>query len=450
MEGSYPVRKAHSADLAASQNTGKHPIAEADNDDSSLAGTSVMSPVTSEVKHRYHNPGRFGTGKGDEGFVSFDGLATTPPEEATPSVLQDAVKKVSEFDLVAYSKSDMSKSVEKRVMARMFAAFDVTQQGYLDVDKLKELCQYVGRAASEESIKEMFDELHAKGGHITFDAFWSWWRSRPPTGVTKKAFSLVSADFSVPYHQQQLEIVQEGEIFTPSFRIRYFFKDLETNYRRQVSPWHDIPLYVRDPVRTKPEHTPANRWNFICEIPKWTRAKFEIATGEAYNPIKQDIKNGLPRFYKHGDMMWNYGAMPQTWESTEVIFEDGVSGDNDPIDAVEIGMRQMRIGETHPVRVLGVLGMIDEGQMDWKVIVISVNDPITRFLKDITDVPKYLPGCLDALREWFRVYKICQGGVENKFAFDGEFKDKKYAMKIVEESHYMWENLRKIKRKEKV
>ena len=29
----------------------------------------------------------------------------------------------------------------------------------------------------------------------------------------------------------------------------------------------------------------------FCEIPKWTRPKFEIATGEYYNPIKQDTKS---------------------------------------------------------------------------------------------------------------------------------------------------------------
>ena len=30
----------------------------------------------------------------------------------------------------------------------------------------------------------------------------------------------------------------------------------------------------------------------MCEIPKWTRKKFELATKEALNPIKQDEKKG--------------------------------------------------------------------------------------------------------------------------------------------------------------
>lgn len=79
--------------------------------------------------------------------------------------------------------------------------------------------------------------------------------------------------------------------------------------------------------------------HFICEIPKWTRAKYEIATKEVLNPIRQDVKNRRLRFYQHGDMMFNYGCLPQTWEDPEHVTEDtGCKGDNDPIDAVEVGM----------------------------------------------------------------------------------------------------------------
>ena len=41
-------------------------------------------------------------------------------------------------------------------------------------------------------------------------------------------------------------------------------------------------------------------YNFICEIPKWTRKKMEIATREIYNPIKQDVHNGRLREYLWG------------------------------------------------------------------------------------------------------------------------------------------------------
>ncbi|KAH9599831.1 Inorganic pyrophosphatase [Trypanosoma melophagium] len=393
------------------------------------------TPAANEVRSTHPISSHLGTGLGG----STENLHPLP---------EASERHVSEFDLAAYDKEEFTASMQKNVMCRMFSAFDVTQKGYLDANKIEEMCKYLGRDMSAEEVQQMEREINAIDGHITFDKFWIWWKSHPEGSSRKNCFSTASADFAVPYHQQQLLTREEGELYTPSYRVLFYFKDMETGEKRQVSPWHDIPLYVRSLVRTKPETVPMNRYNFICEIPKWTRAKFEIATGESFNPIKQDIKNGVPRFYKHGDMMWNYGALPQTWESTDVIFEGGVHGDNDPIDAIEVGMSQLKVGQVEAVKVLGILGMIDDGQMDWKVICISHNDPICRFLKDIHDVPKFLPGCLDAIREWFRVYKICQGGVENKFVFNGDFKDKGFAMKIIDESHYMWGNLRKINGKQ--
>ena len=62
--------------------------------------------------------------------------------------------------------------------------------------------------------------------------------------------------------------------------------------------------------------------HLIVEIPKFSRAKFEIATGEEYNPIKQDVKNGKLRNYNYGDMLFNYGAFPQTWEDPAHVTPD--------------------------------------------------------------------------------------------------------------------------------
>jgi inorganic pyrophosphatase len=115
--------------------------------------------------------------------------------------------------------------------------------------------------------------------------------------------------------------------------FEYEFKDGQL---RDISPWHDIPLWADESK---------NYVHFICEIPKWTRAKYEIATKEQLNPIKQDVKNGRLRFYQHGDMMFNYGCLPQTWEDPDHVTEDtGCKGDNDPIDAVEVGIRQIKTG----------------------------------------------------------------------------------------------------------
>lgn len=54
-----------------------------------------------------------------------------------------------------------------------------------------------------------------------------------------------------------------------------------------ISPWHDIPL-----KRATEPHV----FNFVCEIPRDTTAKYEISTKETMNPIMFDTtKEGRPR-----------------------------------------------------------------------------------------------------------------------------------------------------------
>ncbi|KAK7251479.1 hypothetical protein RIF29_34725 [Crotalaria pallida] len=44
---------------------------------------------------------------------------------------------------------------------------------------------------------------------------------------------------------------------------------------------------------------------------------------------------------------WNNGLIPQTWEDPSISNSEveGAFGDNDPVDVVEIGERQRKIGE---------------------------------------------------------------------------------------------------------
>jgi inorganic pyrophosphatase len=98
-------------------------------------------------------------------------------------------------------------------------------------------------------------------------------------------------------------------------------------------------------------------------------------------------------------------------------------------------------GEVIQVKVLGVMALLDEGETDWKIMVINVNDPLAPKLNDVEDVERHLPGLLRATNEWFRIYKIPDGKPENQFAFSGECKNKKYAMDIVRECAEAWEKL---------
>ena len=204
-----------------------------------------------------------------------------------------------------------------------------------------------------------------------------------------------------------------------------------------VSPFHDIPCYANENPKV---------FNMVVEVPRWTNAKMEIATKEQLNPIKQDVKKGKLRYvantYPYKGYIWNYGAIPQTWENPKHIDSNtNQTGDNDPLDVCEIGSRVPTRGDIIQVKVLGILAMIDEGETDWKVIVIDINDPLAKELNDIDDVNKHMPGYLDDTRNWFRIYKVADGKPLNNFAFNGEFKGREFAEKIIAETHEFWKDL---------
>ncbi|RKP10886.1 inorganic diphosphatase [Thamnocephalis sphaerospora] len=204
-----------------------------------------------------------------------------------------------------------------------------------------------------------------------------------------------------------------------------------------ISPFHDIPLFANDRKTV---------FNMVVEVPRWTNAKMEIATGEPLNPIKQDTKKDKLRYvrncFPHHGYIWNYGALPQTWEDPNHINEETrARGDNDPIDVCEIGEQVGYTGQVKQVKILGVMALLDEGETDWKVIAIDVNDPLASKLNDIEDVERHLPGLTRATNEWFRIYKIPDGKKENQFAFSGEAKNRQYATDVVLETHEAWKRL---------
>ena len=210
-----------------------------------------------------------------------------------------------------------------------------------------------------------------------------------------------------------------------------------TRTGQPVSPFHDVPLFA-DESKTI--------LNMIVEIPRWTNAKQEISKDEPFNPIKQDTKKGKLRFvrncFPHHGYIWNYGAFPQTWEDPNAVHPDTkAKGDNDPLDVCEIGEQVGYTGQIKQVKVLGVMALLDEGETDWKVIVVDINDPLASKLNDIEDVERHLPGLVRATNEWFRIYKIPDGKPENQFAFSGEAKNRRYATEVVHECHEAWRRL---------
>ncbi|GFP86831.1 soluble inorganic pyrophosphatase 1 chloroplastic [Phtheirospermum japonicum] len=185
-------------------------------------------------------------------------------------------------------------------------------------------------------------------------------------------------------YNPQIQTQEEGQPETLDYRV--FFLD---NSGKKISPWHDIPLHLGDGV-----------FNFIVEIPKESSAKMEVATDELYTPIKQDTKKGKLRYYPRA-----------------------------------------KIGEVLKVKPLAALAMIDEGELDWKIIAISLDDPRANLVNDVDDVEKHFPGTLTAIRDWFRDYKIPDGKPANKFGLGNKPANKDFALKVITETNESWAKL---------
>ena len=105
---------------------------------------------------------------------------------------------------------------------------------------------------------------------------------------------------------------------------------------------------------------------------------------------------------------------------------------------LQINPRPCRVGEVYRVRVLGVLALLDDDETDWKLIVADAADPSTAQYRDIGDVPK---AKVDALREWFRMYKTAEGKGQNKFGLGERAMPRDYAQAVIQETHEAWKKL---------
>ncbi|SCU89024.1 LAME_0E01970g1_1 [Lachancea meyersii CBS 8951] len=229
--------------------------------------------------------------------------------------------------------------------------------------------------------------------------------------------------------------VVQGSKFTPEYAQYLKLPNGEVG-----SYFHDIPLELN---RTD------NTVNMVVEVARWSNAKFEISRTRPFNPMVQDNKNGKVRFIDnvfpaHG-FIHNYGAIPQTWEDPTVPSThegvEGIKGDNDPLDCCEIGSAVLSMGDVKRVKILGSLAMIDQGELDWKILVIDTKDPLAPQVHNLNDVETHFPKVLESTRSWFRNYKIPTGKPANEFAFSGQYRGISETLSVIEECHESWRKL---------
>jgi len=169
----------------------------------------------------------------------------------------------------------------------------------------------------------------------------------------------------------------------------------------------------------------------------------EVATKRGSTPGMQDERKGKPRLY-HGHICWNYGCLPQTWEDPNVAGDenvDGALGDDDPLDVVEIGAAALAMGSVTPIKPLGVLSMIDDGELDWKLIAIAASDEHADEIDDVADIEKFYPGTVSGIREWFRWYKTPDDKPVNGFGHGEKALGKEEAIEVIKETNEAYKNL---------
>jgi inorganic pyrophosphatase len=164
-------------------------------------------------------------------------------------------------------------------------------------------------------------------------------------------------------------------------------------------PWHGVHYG---------DHAP-KKVTALIEIPQGSRAKYEV-----------DKATGLLRLdrviYSSFHYPVNYGFIPQT-----------LGQDNDPLDILVLCSQAIQSLCLVEANVIGNMQMIDQGQMDDKIIAVAAKDPSVNHYQAIQDLPQHF---LLELRNFFEQYKV----LENKKVEIDNFQDKDTACKIINDA----------------
>jgi len=165
------------------------------------------------------------------------------------------------------------------------------------------------------------------------------------------------------------------------------------------NPWHTV-----SPGENAPDYV-----NGIIEIPQNTRAKYEL-----------DKESGLLKMDRvlYSSMYYpaNYGFIPQTY-----------CDDKDPLDILVLSQITVVPMCMVSARVIGVMRMLDGGELDDKIIAVAENDMSVNHIHDISELPVHF---LKEMKNFFEDYKK----LENKTVEVEDFQDAAIAKEIVKQS----------------
>ena len=135
--------------------------------------------------------------------------------------------------------------------------------------------------------------------------------------------------------------------------------------------------------------------NAVVEIPTGTLAKWEVSPSDGQ--LRIEVKNGQPRIIQYLGYPGNYGMIPRSVLSKEQ------GGDGDPLDVMILGPAVPR-GSLVQIKLIGVIKMIDRGDIDDKLIAVMKDTPLYS-VNSIAELDQKFPGVTTILQTWFTNYK---------------------------------------------
>ncbi|KGT91948.1 inorganic diphosphatase [Enterobacter cancerogenus] len=140
----------------------------------------------------------------------------------------------------------------------------------------------------------------------------------------------------------------------------------------------------------QPEKVP-DEFYAVTEIPAGGMIKYETDAKTGF--IVADRFQSMPVAYPA-----NYGSLTQS-----------LGGDGDPLDVIFYTRAPLQPGTLIKLRPIGVLKMIDGGEVDDKIVAVPTSkiDPTYDDIKEMKDLPKMEQERMEA---FFRVYKQLPDG----------------------------------------
>ena len=207
-----------------------------------------------------------------------------------------------------------------------------------------------------------------------------------------------------------------------------------------ISSWTSIPL-------TSDNYSTINN---IIEIPQYTFPKNQLDPTKKNHPILQDtrkIENKKKLRYYQQSLLFNYGFLPQTWENNKKINKKYTSkffGDNDPLDTCEISGTSKEIGIPYKCEILGALGLIDQNELDWKIILVEKNFYDSLKFNNKDEAREYFKNKVDYIRNWFRFSKTFERKKENAFLEEGKLFTVEESLEVVKSYYEEYKDLRNL------